>query len=251
MPRTSPTRGSPSGSTRGRGASLGAAPGCSTNTTRSACRPHGPAGDSSTGTASTSTAGTRSIPGSSARSTSPTRSVPAGRIPKTRHPPTPESVGRDGRPYGPLPRSWAHYKGLYHHGDQVILAYTVGTTDVLETPGREIDPAHPDTPIFTRTLEIGPTTDDLSMRVAAAKVAVSLVGEGPSRLVRREGMTMLSVPRSGSSQVVKVLDVERRRAGARRLRGGLGPVDVARAAHPRRPSAMARSPQDPGRDRPR
>ena len=40
--------------------------------------------------------------------------------------------GRDGRPYGPLPRSWAHYRGLYRHGDRVILAYTVGTAEVLE-----------------------------------------------------------------------------------------------------------------------
>ena len=119
--------------------------------------------------------------------------------------PDPRALGRDGRRYGPLPRSWAQYRGLYRHGDRVILAYTVGTTDILESPGREIDPAHPDTPIFARTLEIGPTTDDLTMRVASAKVAVSLVGDGPGRLMLRDGLTMLSVPRSGSSRVVKVL----------------------------------------------
>ena len=44
------------------------------------------------------------------------------------------SRGRDGKPYGPLPRRWAQYKGLYHHGNQVILSYTVGTTEILETP---------------------------------------------------------------------------------------------------------------------
>ena len=27
---------------------------------------------------------------------------------------------------GPLPRDWAHYKGLYVHGDKVVLSYTVG-----------------------------------------------------------------------------------------------------------------------------
>jgi putative heme-binding domain-containing protein len=117
----------------------------------------------------------------------------------------PRVLGRDGRHYGPLPRPWAHYKGLYHHGDQVILAYTVGTTNVLESPGREIDPAQPDVPIFTRTLETGPTTADLTMRVASTKVAVSLVGEGPSHLIRQDGMTVLSIPRSTSSRVVKVL----------------------------------------------
>ena len=101
----------------------------------------------------------------------------------------PRIRGRDGRPYGPLPRPWAQYKGLYHHGDQVILAYTVGTTDVLETPGLEIDPAHPDIPIFTRTLEIGPSPHDLTMRVAPEEVAVSLVGDGRASLQRRDGFT--------------------------------------------------------------
>ena len=117
----------------------------------------------------------------------------------------PRIRGRDGRRYGPLPRSWAHYKGLYHHGSQVILAYTVGTTDVLETPGREIDPAHLDAPIFTRTLEIGPSTDDLTLRVAPEKAAVSLVSDGSARLLQNDRFTMLSIPRSESSRVVKVL----------------------------------------------
>ena len=35
---------------------------------------------------------------------------------------------------GPLPRDWAHYKGLYVHGDKVVLSYTVGDMDVLEMP---------------------------------------------------------------------------------------------------------------------
>jgi putative heme-binding domain-containing protein len=121
--------------------------------------------------------------------------------------------GRDGRPYGPLPRPWAHYRGLYHHGDRVILAYTVGTTDVLEMPGLELDPAHPDLPIFTRTLDIGPSSHDLVLLVAPATAAVGLVGDGrvdPSRrdgvrLIRRDGRAVLSLPRSGSLRVVKVL----------------------------------------------
>jgi putative heme-binding domain-containing protein len=130
--------------------------------------------------------------------------------------------GRDGRCYGPLPRSWAHYKGLYRHGDRVILAYTVGATEILESPDREIDPAHPDIPILTRTLEIAPSRDDLTMRVAPAKVAVSLVGDSPASarlrpnqiegtqrkeptLLRHDGFTLLCVARSGSSRVIKLL----------------------------------------------
>ena len=38
----------------------------------------------------------------------------------------PRITGRDGRRYGPLPRSWAKYKGTYHFGDQTIVSYSVG-----------------------------------------------------------------------------------------------------------------------------
>ena len=47
----------------------------------------------------------------------------------------PRILGRDNRHYGPLPREWGRYRGLYQYGDQVILSYNVGDTDVLEMPG--------------------------------------------------------------------------------------------------------------------
>src|ERR1051325_9286267 len=31
-------------------------------------------------------------------------------------------IGRDNKRYGPLPREWAHYEGLYRHGGQVVIA---------------------------------------------------------------------------------------------------------------------------------
>ena len=55
--------------------------------------------------------------------------APAGRTRTTRASPTPASEGATADPTVPCRASWAHYKGLYHHGDQVILAYTVGTAD--------------------------------------------------------------------------------------------------------------------------
>jgi putative heme-binding domain-containing protein len=123
------------------------------------------------------------------------------------------SPGRDGRRYGPLPPNWLHYQGLYHHGGRVILAYTVGTTQILETPSHEIDPARPDISILARTLQIGPARSALTMRVAPTTAAVSLVGDGssmqdrpvPITLQRRDGSIMLSVPCSAASQLVKVL----------------------------------------------
>ncbi len=43
---------------------------------------------------------------------------------------------REGKysPLGPLPREWAKFGGLYVHGDRVVLKYTVGEAEVLESP---------------------------------------------------------------------------------------------------------------------
>jgi putative heme-binding domain-containing protein len=71
--------------------------------------------------------------------------------------------GRDDRRYGPLPRQWARYKGTYHYGNRVILAYTVGEADILEMPGVETGG---DVPVFTRTFNIGPRRTDLILQVA-------------------------------------------------------------------------------------
>jgi putative heme-binding domain-containing protein len=94
----------------------------------------------------------------------------------------PRLWGRDNRPYGPLPRSWAHYRGLYDFGNQAILASTVGDTDLLETPGVETSPAGP---VFTRTFEIGPRNRDLVLQVAQHAGAAGL----PAR--RQSGETIV------------------------------------------------------------
>ena len=58
-------------------------------------------------------------------------------------------------PLGPLPREWAKYKGLYLHGEKVVLSYSVGGVDVLELPGFE---SAGGVDVFSRTIAIGPTT---------------------------------------------------------------------------------------------
>ncbi len=65
-------------------------------------------------------------------------------------------------PNGPLPRSWTHFKGYYRHGEQVILSYTVGESDVLELPGMEVFEGRA---VFTRTFEIRNVTTPLQMVV--------------------------------------------------------------------------------------
>ncbi|MEO8495653.1 MAG: DUF6797 domain-containing protein, partial [Planctomycetota bacterium] len=82
--------------------------------------------------------------------------------------------GRDDRAYGPLPRDWAQYKGMYYYGQEVIVAYTVGDTQVLEMPGLA---AVDDTPVFTRTFNVGPRTNDLTLRVATEAVSEPMIEE--------------------------------------------------------------------------
>lgn len=75
----------------------------------------------------------------------------------------PRLRGRDGKPYGPLPREWAHYKGLYHYGNRVVISYSVGKTDLLEMPG--ISTIGSQT-VFTRTFNIGPREKEMILQVA-------------------------------------------------------------------------------------
>jgi len=88
----------------------------------------------------------------------------------------PRLRGRDQRPYGPLPRNWAHYRGLYDFGNQAILAYTVGDAELLETPGVEPTPAGP---VFTRTFQIGPRRRELVLQVAQHPAAAGLPAAQP------------------------------------------------------------------------
>ncbi len=64
---------------------------------------------------------------------------------------------------GPLPRDWAHYRGLYRHGSNAVFSYAVGGIEVLEMPGLieangEID--------VVRTVQISETRAPLMTRRA-------------------------------------------------------------------------------------
>jgi len=75
--------------------------------------------------------------------------------------------GRDQRRYGPLPKEWGKFRGMYHHGSKVVFSYTIGTTDVLESPSA-ISSIQDKTPTtFLRTFNIGPRDRVLTLKVAA------------------------------------------------------------------------------------
>ncbi|MHC4996151.1 MAG: DUF6797 domain-containing protein [Planctomycetota bacterium] len=105
---------------------------------------------------------------------------------------------------GPLPRELARYRGLYRHGSRVVLSYTVGTTEVLESPGYSASSGGGETAAIRRTFQISKVDRDLTMLAADAKpaggpdlsaVKVRLVGAlGGMKLIRDGDRTLLSIP---------------------------------------------------------
>ena len=122
----------------------------------------------------------------------------------------PRLPGRDGRRYGPLPRTHAHYRGTYNHGDRVVISYTIGDAAILDSPGTETIGSNegddaPGNVIFTRTLEIGRSSRDLALRVAPLKTSVAVVGDDSNALVKEQGFWVLRVKASSTSTTLKLL----------------------------------------------
>ena len=115
---------------------------------------------------------------------------PGWRGPKGKWEDTVRVRGLDKKPYGPLPRGWAHYKGLYVHGDRVVLSYTVGARGVFESPslhGKNI---------FIRNLHIAPGTSEIVMQVARGAEAMHVKGTKNVVLVKT-GKSVAAVNPSG------------------------------------------------------
>ena len=127
--------------------------------------------------------------------------VPGWANPQTNDYKDPRFVAVDGRPFGPLPREWAHYKGLYYHGQRVVIKYTVHDATVLETYDLE---QGGDTPVISRTLNISPSTKVLTMRIAPVKTAIALVG-GDANLAKENGYHVLKISANISAKVKIVM----------------------------------------------
>ena len=109
----------------------------------------------------------------------------------------PRFTARDGRKFGPLPKPWANYKGLYHHRNNVILSYSVGNATILEKFGVE---KNDEQVVFTRTLNMSPSQQALKMRVAVAGTNVALAGKGAS-LKDEDGYVVLHVSSSTKTNI--------------------------------------------------
>lgn len=107
-------------------------------------------------------------------------------------------LGRDGKRYGPLPRKWGQYRGQYHYGQQVVYSYTVGTTEILESPSLMNRDSQQGAPVFLRTFNIGPRDTGLVLQVA----------ENPARDAQLEAIAqdhsvVMLAPPHGSSNHTK------------------------------------------------
>ncbi|MCC5905299.1 MAG: ThuA domain-containing protein [Balneolaceae bacterium] len=141
---------------------------------------------------------------------------------------------KEGSFYGPrddglgnLPHDWAHYKGFYRYGNQVVLSYTVGETNLLELPGII---RYGDSPAFMRTLQADASEGDMKALIAEkrdnwvvetqsdeaiifstgdAAFAVRLFDAGEDvKLVESDGRVELHLPSSRNARSVRVLMFE-------------------------------------------
>lgn len=110
----------------------------------------------------------------------------------------PRLRGRDDLPYGPLPRDWAQYRGLYKHGNAVVLDYTVGGTPVLETPQVGGDG------VLVRNMDVGSATESLTLRIAPEGASVALTGGAGAVLDVRGGFHVLDIAAGTGPQTFRV-----------------------------------------------
>ena len=123
----------------------------------------------------------------------------------------PRPLGRDKRPYGPLPRAHVRFTSLHHVGrggtaaeprSGVVLDYRVGSTPVLETPslGRPLVSGDKQLPVLVRSFSLGRRPRELVVRLAAEPAAAAIVGgaaaeaAGGPKVVVRDGHVDLVIP---------------------------------------------------------
>jgi hypothetical protein len=105
-------------------------------------------------------------------------------------------VGRDKRRFGPLPREWAHYEGLYLSGSKAVVVTTIHGARVLESPGWVEFGTNA---VFTRTLNVAALQKPLLLRVAPEAVNVVISGSGALR--KEGGFWIAELPGDGKTRI--------------------------------------------------
>jgi len=114
------------------------------------------------------------------------------------------------KPYGPLPKEWAKYKGQYRNGDQVILSYTVGSATVLEMSALE---NVGDTSAVTRTLNIAQSNEKMTVMIIkdagdnaailgeGKKAQITVAAKGSALKLRRDGKSIVADIAAGQANI--------------------------------------------------
>ncbi len=139
-----------------------------------------------------------------------TPTMPGWANPETGSFDDPRPLGRDDKPYGPLPRDHVRFKALHHVGlggtagepkSAVVLEYLVGDTTVFETPKfltrfRPRGPGPMSSPILVRSFSIGPRPRDISVRLAGRPTGAAIVerGHGAGLQFGDEHFAVMHVP---------------------------------------------------------
>ncbi|MEM9722076.1 MAG: DUF6797 domain-containing protein, partial [Bacteroidota bacterium] len=100
---------------------------------------------------------------------------------------------RDGRHFGPLPKSWGRLKGIYHFEHKVIVSYNVGDTEVLEMLAVDY---HQDQPIYIRNLHLKGAAGKLITHLAPENKGVKVQGKG-GEIFTQEGQNYLQISDQG------------------------------------------------------
>lgn len=104
-----------------------------------------------------------------------------------------------------LPKSWAHYKGLYQCGQRVVLHYTVGDVEVLDSPWMV---RAGESRGFTRDLYVEASDEPLQVRLAGANAAPILIGNSDGRIeVTEDAVSVLHIPPRSAPRNYRILVV--------------------------------------------
>jgi hypothetical protein len=87
-------------------------------------------------------------------------------------------------PFGPLPREWAKYQGLYLHDNLVVFAYTVGDAKLLESP--DLETVEGGRVLIARTFNVLAPGAASSLLVADAVEGTTPAVEGGNAVVASE-----------------------------------------------------------------
>ena len=115
----------------------------------------------------------------------------------------PRLRGRDGKPYGPLPREWMQYQGMYLHGQRVVQRYRIGDATVLDAPEMVDYGQHM---VLLRTLNLGKSSHDLKLRLSPQSdgVQIQLVGAGKLQPQVEGDFQILAIPASATPLQLRI-----------------------------------------------